>query len=54
MITVRGIPFQENLSNDMGLEFYDLSHPRGLGQPCWPYFEDVKMSACTRWRSPAC
>ncbi len=43
MITVRGIPFQENLNNDMGLEFYDLSHPWGLGQPCWPYFEDVKI-----------
>ncbi|NOX52482.1 MAG: cyclase family protein [Gammaproteobacteria bacterium] len=27
----------------MGLEFYDLSHPWGLGQPCWPYFEDVKI-----------
>jgi kynurenine formamidase len=25
------------------LEFYDLSHPWGLGQPCWPYFEDVKI-----------
>jgi len=32
-----------NLSNKMGLEFYDLSHPWGLGQPCWPYFEDVKI-----------
>ena len=27
----------------MGLEFYDLSHPWGLGQPCWPYFEDVQI-----------
>jgi kynurenine formamidase len=27
----------------MGLQFYDLSHPWGLGQPCWPYFEDVKI-----------
>jgi kynurenine formamidase len=26
-----------------GLEFYDLSHPWGLGQPNWPYFEDVKI-----------
>jgi kynurenine formamidase len=34
---------QSNMSNDMGLEFYDLSHPWGLGQPCWPYFEDVKI-----------
>ena len=28
---------------EKGLEFYDLSHPWGLGQPCWPYFEDVKI-----------
>lgn len=35
--------YQANLNNDMGLEFYDLSHPWGLGQPCWPYFEDVKI-----------
>jgi kynurenine formamidase len=26
-----------------GLEFYDLSHPWGLGVPNWPYFEDVKI-----------
>ena len=43
MITIRGITFEENLKNNMGLEFYDLSHPWGLGQPCWPYFEDVKI-----------
>ncbi len=43
MITIRGIKFEENLKNSMGLEFYDLSHPWGLGQPCWPYFEDVKI-----------
>ena len=29
--------------NEADLEFYDLSHPWGLGQPCWPYFEDVKI-----------
>ena len=34
---------ESNLRNHMGLEFYDLSHPWGLGQPCWPYFEDVKI-----------
>jgi len=26
-----------------GLEFYELSHPWGLGIPNWPYFEDVKI-----------
>ena len=25
------------------LDFYDLSHPWGLGVPNWPYFEDVKI-----------
>ena len=34
---------ESNLNNNIGLEFYDLSHPWGLGQPCWPYFEDVKI-----------
>ncbi len=34
---------ESNLDNGMGLEFYDLTHPWGLGQPCWPYFEDVKI-----------
>ena len=43
MITIRGPAFEENLKNAMGLQFYDLSHPWGLGQPCWPYFEDVKI-----------
>src|SRR5262249_4108827 len=42
-IEVRGTMYEENLNNAMGLEFYDLSHPWGLGQPCWPYFEDVKI-----------
>jgi kynurenine formamidase len=35
--------YEENLNNKMGLKMYDLSHPWGLGQPCWPYFEDVKI-----------
>lgn len=26
-----------------GVEFYELSHPWGLGQPCWPYFEDTRV-----------
>lgn len=42
-VTIRGVTFEENTNNKMGLEFYDLSHPWGLGQPCWPYFEDVKI-----------
>jgi kynurenine formamidase len=41
--TIRGITYETNTQNSTGLEFYDLSHPWGLGQPCWPYFEDVKI-----------
>jgi kynurenine formamidase len=26
-----------------GLKFFDLSHPWGLQNPNWPYFEDVKI-----------
>jgi len=29
--------------NTDNLDFYDLSHPWGLGVPNWPYFEDVKI-----------
>lgn len=41
--TVDKVVAAENLDNDTGIEFYDLSHKWGLGQPCWPYFEDVKI-----------
>ena len=40
---IRGISFEENLKNDMGLEFYNLSHRFGYQSPNWPYFEDVKI-----------
>jgi kynurenine formamidase len=42
-ITIRGVSFQENTNNEMGLEFYDLSHRWGYQIPNWPYFEDVKI-----------
>jgi len=40
---IRGVTFEENLSNSMGLEFYNLSHRFGYQSPNWPYFEDVKI-----------
>src|SRR5271166_5382352 len=42
-VTIRGIEFQGNLDNPMGLEFYNLSHRYGFQSPNWPYFEDVKI-----------
>src|SRR5947208_16406417 len=42
-ITIKGVSFQENTSNEMGLEFYNLSHRWGYQIPDWPYFEDVKI-----------
>ena len=42
-IKIRGIDFQDNLDNDMGVEFYNLSHRFGYQSPNWPYFEDVKI-----------
>ena len=42
-ITIRGIEFQENTNNDMGLEFYNLSHRYGFQCPNWPYFRDVQI-----------
>jgi hypothetical protein len=40
---IRGVMFEENLDNTMGLEFYNLSHRFGYQSPNWPYFEDVKI-----------
>src|SRR3984957_13330672 len=40
---IRGVTFEENLDNAMGLEFYNLSHRFGYQSPNWPYFEDVKI-----------
>src|SRR5262245_9995852 len=40
---IRGVMFEENVKNDMGLEFYNLSHRFGYQSPNWPYFEDVKI-----------
>ncbi|MEL7344771.1 MAG: cyclase family protein, partial [Pseudomonadota bacterium] len=42
-ITVRGIEFQENMNNAMGLEFVNLSHRYGFQCPNWPYFKDVQI-----------
>jgi kynurenine formamidase len=42
-VKIRGIEFQSNLNNPMGLEFYNLSHRFGFQSPNWPYFEDVKI-----------
>ena len=42
-ITIRGIDFQENTNNDMGLEFVNLSHRYGFQCPNWPYFKDVAI-----------
>ena len=43
MQEIRGIEFQENLNNDMGLEFVNLSHRFGYQCPNWPYFKDVAI-----------
>jgi kynurenine formamidase len=40
---IRGVSFEENNNNSMGLEFYNLSHRFGYQSPNWPYFEDVKI-----------
>ena len=42
-VTIRGIEFQSNLDNPMGLAFHDLSHRFGFQSPNWPYFQDVQI-----------
>ena len=43
MVTIRGIEFQGNLDNPLGLEFYNLSHRFGFQNPNWRYFQDTKI-----------
>ena len=43
MKKIRGVSFEENENNAMGLSFYNLSHRFGYQSPNWPYFEDVKI-----------
>ena len=40
---IRGIEFEGNLDNAMGIEFYNLSHRFGFQSPNWPYFQDVHI-----------
>ncbi len=42
-VKIRGVEFETNLNNAMGLEFYNLSHRFGYQSPNWPYFQDVKI-----------
>ena len=42
-VKILGVEFDSNLDNQMGLEFYNLSHRFGFQSPNWPYFEDVKI-----------
>lgn len=34
---------EERVGREIGLRFYDLSHPWGHNVPLWPYFPDVKI-----------
>ena len=43
VVKIRGINFQENNNNEMGLEFVNLSHMFGYQCPNWPYFRDVQI-----------
>ena len=43
VVKIRGIDFQENNNNEMGLEFVNLSHRFGYQCPNWPYFRDVQI-----------
>ncbi len=43
MVEIRGIEFQANDDNDMGLDFVNLSHRFGYQCPNWPYFDDVHI-----------
>ena len=42
-VTVKGIQFEANLDNTMGLHFHNLSHRFGFQSPNWPYFQDVQI-----------
>src|SRR3974377_420401 len=42
---IRGVAFEENENNAMGLKFYNLSHRFGYQSPNWPDFEEVKIES---------
>ncbi|TPG52401.1 cyclase family protein [Roseomonas nepalensis] len=42
-VTIKGIQFESNLENSMGLKFHNLSHRFGFQSPNWPYFQDVQI-----------
>src|SRR5665811_275257 len=42
-IAIRGIEFESNTDNEMGLVFTNLSHRFGFQTPNWPYFQDVHI-----------
>ena len=42
-IKIRGIDFEDNLDNAMGLQFHNLSHRFGFQSPNWPYFRDIQI-----------
>ena len=43
MAKIRGVEFESNLNNSMGLKFCNLSHRWGFQCPNWPHFPDVKI-----------
>ena len=45
---------EQNLLNSMGLEFYDLSHPWGLGSRAGPISKTSRSSGFTACQSRAC
>ena len=42
-VLIKGVEFQANRDNYMGLQFFDLSHRFGFQSPNWPYFQDVQI-----------
>ena len=51
---IRGVTFEENLNNGMGLEFYNLSHRFGYNPRTGPTSRTSRSSASTTTPSPAC
>ena len=50
-VTIRGIEFQSNLKNDMGIKFYNLSHRFGFSRRTGHISRMCRSTASITWRS---
>ncbi|MFT7057565.1 MAG: hypothetical protein ACJASV_000064 [Pseudorhodobacter sp.] len=54
IVKVRGIEFQANTDNDMGIEFHNLSHALGFKTQIGHTSKTRRLSEFTIWQNQVC